>query len=39
VSESGYEKIRMVEALALLVIAIVAIAVAVFGGLGEVTRW
>ena len=27
------------EALALLVIAIVAVAVAVFGGLGEVTRW
>jgi hypothetical protein len=33
------KKFAWFEALALLVIAIMAVAVAVFGGLGEVTRW
>jgi hypothetical protein len=33
------KKFAWFEALALLVIAIVAIAVGLFGGVGEVTRW
>ena len=33
------KKFAWFEVLALLLIAILAVAVAVFGGLGEVTRW